>query len=192
MGWKVCGEAGDGFEAIEKSQTLRPDLIIMGLRLPGINGIEATREILRIQPWVRVLVYAVDDSEEMVREALAAGVRRYVLKSDAENEVLKAIEALASRKTYFSSSLSGALLRIQRDIRQHRQGSLPIAKRLTLREREVLHLLADGKRNREVAGRLGISIRTVETHRARIMKKLGVRTIGELVRFALRKRMVEP
>ncbi len=189
--WRVCGEASDGFEAIEKSEKLRPDLVIMGLRLPGLNGIEATREIRRIQPWVRVLAYAVDDSVESVRDALSAGVGGYVLKSDAESELLKAIEALALKKTFFSASVSETLSRIQRDLRRHRQESLSVVRRLTLREREVLRLLAEGKRNREVAGRLGISIRTVETHRARIMKKLGVKTIGELVRYAVRRRMVE-
>lgn len=140
----------------------------------------------------QVLADALDDSVERVRAALSAGVGGYVPKSNLEIELLKASEALASKKTFFPASESETLSRIQRDLRRHRQGSLSVVRRLALREREVLRLLAEGKRNREVAGWLGICIRTVETHRAGIMDRLEVKTIGDLIRYAVRRRRGEP
>lgn len=188
----VVGEAFTGLEAVEFARTLKPDLIIMDIAMPDLNGLEAARQILKERPTVEVLVLTMHDSEELVREVLDAGARGYMLKSDAGRDLLTAVDSLRRHKPYFTSKVSDIVLdrflgRGQRkDEPEDAQRS-----RLTSRERQIVQLLVEGKSNKEVAGVLGIAPKTVETHRGRIMAKLNLKSFSELVRWAIRNRITE-
>jgi len=187
-GVQVCGEAADGREALDKARQLKPDIVILDIGMPELNGLEATRQILSELPRTEVLILTLHESEQLVREVLAAGARGYVLKSDAGRDLLVAVNALRRHKPFFTSRVSEIVLR---DVRRPPGGPEP-APSLTPRERQILILLAGGKCGREVAAALGIRLKTVETHRANLMRKLGLHSIGELVRYAIRNRLIEP
>ena len=187
-GVQVCGEAADGREALEKARQLKPDIVILDIGMPELNGLEATRQILSELPRTEVLILTLHESEQLVREVLAAGARGYVLKSDAGRDILVAVNALRRHKPFFTSRVSEIVLR---DVRRPPGGPEP-APSLTPRERQILVLVAGGKCNREVAAALGIRRKTVETHRTNFMRKLGLHSIGELVRHAIRNRLIEP
>ncbi len=191
-GWQICGEASNGREAIGKTRELKPDVAIVDISMPELNGLEATRRIVKVAPRVQVLILTMHDSPEIIERVLASGARGYVLKSDAERDVVAAVEALCERKPFFSSSLSEMMLEsfLNKPRSQVKRETARI--RLTQREREIVQLLAEGKSNKEVAAALEISVRTSETHRARIMRKLGCKSFSHLVRFAVRNRIVEP
>jgi DNA-binding NarL/FixJ family response regulator len=187
-GWQVCEEAVEGREAVEKAVRLRPDVVILDIGMPLMNGLEAARQIRKAAPESEVLILTMHESEQVIREVLAAGARGYVLKSDAGRNLVNAVEALSRHKPYFTSSVADFVLQGFLDGR----GEPREASSLTQREREVVQLLAEGKGNKDVASTLGISVRTAETHRTNIMRKLGCHSFSDLVRYAIRNNIIAP
>ncbi len=187
--FEVCGEASDGRAAVAEALRLKPDVVVLDISMPVLNGLEATRQILKALPRTEVLVLTVHDSERMVHEALQAGARGYVLKSDASEHLLAALDSVSAHKPYFTSSVSELVLAgyLHRD---HRPADNEPRTQLTQREREVLQLLAEGWSNKEVAAELKIGPKTVETHRANIMRKLGLHSVADLVRYAIKNGIV--
>jgi len=186
--WKICGEACNGRQAIRMAREINPDLIILDISMPDLNGLEATVEIAKCCPNTRILMLTMHYSEEFVERSLKAGARGYLLKSDAEQDLLEAVESLLQDKTFLTSPASELLLERFLNKGQEHSGSLSV---LTAREREVLQLIAEGSTNKEIAERLCVSSRTVETHRAHIMTKLKVDSVPDLVRYAIRNKIVE-
>lgn len=187
-GWVVCGEAATGREVIQKARELRPDLIVLDISMPELNGIEAARQVMKSLPRVEVLILTMHESEQMAAQLLAAGVRGYVLKSDAGSELVAAVEALARHEPHFTPRIAQWVLE------GYLQGQ-PAAKAvrsLTKREAEVAQLLAEGKANKEVAVALGVSVKTAETHRANIMRKLNLHSLADLVHYAIRNQIIQP
>ena len=191
-GWEVCGEAADGRAAVELAQKLAPDIVVMDIGMPQLNGFEATRQILERTRGIEVLVLSVHESEQLVREVIGAGARGYVLKSDAGRDLVAAVEALLRREPFFSPSVALSVRAAALKVAGAKRPSLRPAGGLTRREREVLQLLAEGRANKAVGKLLGISVKTAETHRARIMRKLGMKSLAELVRYAIRNGFIEP
>jgi DNA-binding NarL/FixJ family response regulator len=191
-GWKVVGEAANGRDAVERIKDLKPDVVVMDLTMPQLNGLEATRQILRDAPRTAVMILSVNESEDIVHEVLSAGARGFMLKSDAGKDLLVAVEGLQQGRPFFSARVADYVLQHY----QRRPGAgEPVAtpsSTLTAREREVLQLLVEGQSNKEVASSLGIGVKTAEAHRANLMKKLGVHSMSELVRYAIRNKIVEP
>jgi DNA-binding NarL/FixJ family response regulator len=187
--FEVCGEAGDGRAAVSEAIRLKPDVVVLDVSMPVLNGLEATRQILKALPRTEVLVLTVHDSENIVREALQAGARGFVLKNEASQHLLAALRTVSTHKPWFTASVSELVLAgyLRRDLR--RTGTEPRTQ-LTQREREVLQLLAEGRSNKEVAAELQIGLKTVETHRANIMNKLGLHSVADLVRYAIRNGIV--
>jgi len=187
--WQVCGEAGDGREAVEKAQQLQPDVVILDIGMPSLNGLEATRQMLKANPKARILVLTLHDSDQMVRDVLNAGARGFLLKSDAASELVAAVEALGRDKTYFTSKVSPMVL--EPHLRGPSGPPLTLSRsRLTPREREIVQLLAEGKSTKEVAVTLGLSVKTAETHRSNIMRKLQLHSVSDLVLYAVRNNIV--
>ena len=187
-GWEVCGEAADGREALEKVAELKPDILILDLNMPDLNGLEVTRRVRKMYPRVEILVLTVEDSEQVMRQLLEAGARGYMLKSDAGKELLAAVDAVRSHRLFLSSQVS-RMLRGSSVLAA--KGDLPPKEPLSPRERQILQLLAEGKSTKEIATALDITIKTAETHRSNIMRKLDLHHVTELVRYAIRNRMVQ-
>ncbi len=184
-GWSVVAEATDGKDAVAKAIATKPNVAILDYRLPLIDGIEATRQIRRHVPKVEVLIFTMHDDEELLRELLVAGARGYVLKSDAGQHLISAVQSLAEHKPFFTDRTSQVLL----DTFLSKAGQVkPI---LTDREQVVVQLVAEGHTNKEIAAVLGISIKTVETHRASIMHKLDLGSTAALVRYAIRNNLIQ-
>jgi DNA-binding NarL/FixJ family response regulator len=190
--WEIVGESITGRQAVEDSRSLRPNLIIMDIGMPELNGLDATRLILKEFPNIEILILTMHDSEQMIREVLDAGARGYMLKSDAGKDLVAAVESLRNRKPYFTSRVSEMVLTGYLKGPSRTADEPATHNKLTVREREIVQLLAEGKSNKEVATMLNISVKTAETHRSRIMAKLQLRSIGELVRYAVRNKIVEP
>ena len=190
-GWEVCGEAVTGREAVAMARELVPNVAILDLTMPELNGLEATRQIKSAVPSTEVLIFTMHESERLMRDVLAAGARGYLLKSDAARHVVLAVETLAAHKPFFTSKVSETLLESFLRTAKDAQ-SESVADPLTAREREIVQLLAEGNSNKRIASRLNISINTVETHRASIMRKLGVNSIAEIVRYAVRNGLAMP
>jgi DNA-binding NarL/FixJ family response regulator len=190
--WKVCGEARTGREAVQKAKQLNPHVVVMDIGMPELNGLEATRQILKAAPKTEVLILTIHESDQVVREVLDAGARGYVLKSDAARELVAAVECLGEHKPFFSHRASELILRcvLERPSESPTHETTPIL--LTPREREVFQLLSEGKSNKEVAVSLSISSKTVEVHRANVMRKLGLHSITDLVHYAIRNKIVQP
>jgi DNA-binding NarL/FixJ family response regulator len=188
-GWEVCGEASDGRDAVEKAALLKPDLAILDVGMPNLNGLDATRQILRSDPHVMVLVLTIDESDQLIRAALEAGARGFLLKSDAAHDLVGAVEALQQHRTFFTSKVRELA---RNDFSRGSEATARglIRDRLTLREREVVQLLAEGKTTKEAAARLGMSTKTAETHRSNIMRKLNLHSVSQLVLYALRNHLV--
>ncbi|HXS98468.1 MAG TPA: response regulator transcription factor [Candidatus Limnocylindrales bacterium] len=186
---EIVGEAADGREAVQLAATSRPDIAILDVTMPELNGFDATRQMLQENPNIKVLVLSMHESEQIVREVLASGARGYILKSDAGRDLLSAVDSLASGKPFFTSKVSELLLNVylKRGAAPQESGDPPSV--LTAREREILQLLAQGKSNKEVATALYISVRTVETHRSNMMSKLNLHSMAELVRYALKNQI---
>ncbi len=184
-GWTVVAEAANGKDAIAQAITTTPDVAILDYRLPLIDGIEATRQIRRRVPSVEVLIFTMHDDEVLLRELLAAGARGYVLKSDAGQHLISAVQSLAVHKSFFTGRASELLL----DTFLSRVKG--IDRPLTDREQGIVKLIAEGHTNKEIAAVLGISIKTVETHRASLMRKLDLGSMAALVRYAVRNKMIE-
>ena len=188
-GWEVCAEAATGREAVAMAEQHRPDIVVMDISMPELNGLEATRQIRKMLPRTEVIILSLHFSDQLVREVVDAGVHGYVLKSDADEDLLKAVEALSNRRSFFTS---GAAELILDGTRQKGSSTTLLRNRLTARERQIVQLLAEGKSSKEVAVSLFISVKTAETHRANIMRKLEVHSVSELVRYAVKNHMIEP
>jgi len=184
--WQVVAEAGDGKEAVQKALETKPDVAIIDYSLPLINGAEATRQIRSVLPRTEVLIFTMHDNETLIGELLKAGARGYLVKTDAQRHLIGAIEALAAHKPFFTGKVSEALLD------SFLLGPARDRSALTHRERGVVQLVAEGYTNKQIAGLLDISLKTVETHRAAIMRKLNLTSPAALVRYAIRNQIVEP
>jgi len=188
-GWTVVGEAMNGREAVEKTNRLKPDVAILDISMPGLDGLQATRRIRETVPTTEVVVLTMHESDQMVRRVLDAGALGYVLKSDLATQLVKAVKDVSAGKQFLAPRVSDIVLKgflktgNQVDTTGHSQV------RPTPREVEVIRLLAEGKANKEIAVELGISIRTVETHRAKIMLKLGLHSLTELIHYAIRHKI---
>jgi DNA-binding NarL/FixJ family response regulator len=188
-GWRVCAEAANGREAVELAITHRPHVAVLDLTMPELNGLDATRRIRQALPDTEVLIFTMHESEELVRTVLAAGARGYLLKSDAARQLVPAVETLAQHKPFFAGRISEVLLK---GFLKAERNAEPAQERLTSREREVVQLLAEGNSNKEIARALDLSVKTVETHRAAIMRKLGLHSLADLVRYAIRNSIIAP
>jgi DNA-binding NarL/FixJ family response regulator len=188
-GWEICGEAVTGRDAVDLAREMRPDIAIVDLMMPDLNGLETTRQIRKVSDRTEVLIFTMHQNESLVHDVLEAGARGYLLKSDAERQIVTAVETLLRRQPYFSAQVSETVL--EGFLRSSRRPA-DAAARLTPREREIIQLLAEGHRNKPIAQKLGISIKTVETHRTALMRKIGVKSIVELVRYAVRNHLTEP
>jgi DNA-binding NarL/FixJ family response regulator len=188
-GWEVCAEAVDGREAVDKARALRPDLVLLDVGMPNLNGLDAARQILSHSPNTRVLILTMHESEQIVREVLEVGARGILLKSDAARDLVAAVEALQRRTTFFTSQVAEMVL--SGFLNGSRNPERPFKERLTAREREVVQLLAEGKSSKEVAVTLNLSVKTAETHRTNIMRKLDLHSVASLVRYAVRNHIVQ-
>jgi DNA-binding NarL/FixJ family response regulator len=184
-GWKVVATAADGREAIEKAVETRPDVAVIDYSLPLINGLEVTRQIRAGSPRTEVLAFTMHDNESLIMDLLQAGARGYLLKSDANRHLIAAVEALSIHQPYLTSKVSEALLRSYKS-----RGGQDV-RVLTNRERQVVQLIAEGHSNKAVARLLNISLKTVETHRSTVMRKLNLQASAALVRYAVRNKLVE-
>jgi DNA-binding NarL/FixJ family response regulator len=185
-GWTVVAEAADGKDAIDKAIATQPDVAILDDTLPRINGIEATRQIRLRAPNVEVLILTEHDNEIIMRDAFSAGARGYLLKTEAEQELVAAIETLALHRPYLTGQAMEALLAV------FLTDARPTKQLLTARERSVVQLVAEGHSNKRIAEVLSVSVKTVETHRAAIMRKLELTSAAALVRYAVRHKLIEP
>jgi DNA-binding NarL/FixJ family response regulator len=185
VGWEVVGEAADGKEAVATCLETKPDIAIIDYSLPLLNGIEASRQILAALPKTEILVFTMHDNERVLTDLLAVGARGYLLKSDSQRYLVRAIETLAMHKPFFTAKASEALLAASQ------RNPQPGRSTLTTRERSVVQLIAEGNTNKQVANILAISVKTVETHRGSIMRKLSLPSSAALVRYAVRNNLVE-
>jgi DNA-binding NarL/FixJ family response regulator len=185
--WKICGEAATGREAAEKAKTLRPDLVLMDLSMPEIDGLEAIHKILDARPSAKILVLTMNDSGEMASKVLAAGARGLVLKSDAARDLVRAVQSVERDQPF----LSPAVTRLIIGHLAKTSAPEPSAGNVTPRELEVLKLLALGRSNKEVAAALDISVKTVDAHRSNIMRKLLLGTYSDLIQFAIRHQIID-
>jgi DNA-binding NarL/FixJ family response regulator len=190
-GWEVVGEAATGREAVQIARELQPDVAVLDVTMPEMTGLEATQAIRKESPRTQILILTMHDSEQVAQAVLDAGARGYLLKTDAARELVAAVEALCQHKPYFTARVTEMVL----------QGFLrpapgpaaePALTLFTSRERQVLQLLVEGQRNREIAATLGTSVKTVESHRANVLHKLGMNSVSQLVRWAVRNKIIEP
>src|SRR5271156_3845292 len=188
---EVVGEAADGRNAVTMAKDLVPDVVVMDLSMPSLNGLEATRQILKMRPQTKVLILTMHESDSVIREVLDAGARGYILKTDAGRDLVTAVDSLRRNKTFFTSRVSQMILDgfLKGDPRP--KDSESGAVRLTPRQREIVQLLAEGKSSKEVAVALDLSVKTAETHRANIMRKLDCHSVSEVVRYAIRNKIIE-
>jgi DNA-binding NarL/FixJ family response regulator len=187
-GWEVVGEASDGRDAIEKAAKLKPDIAVLDIGMPLLNGVEATRRIRVSSPATEILILTMHESDDLVQQVVSAGARGYILKDEADRVLIAAVDAARQHKPYFSTRISSSLT----EELTPADGTKVSRPRLTPREREILQLLAEGKANKEVASLLGISVNTAEAHRANIMLKLNVHSLAELVHYAIRNQIIKP
>ena len=191
-GWEVVAEAVDGREAVEKASKLKPDVVVIDIAMPSLNGLEAVRQIIKSVPNTKVLVLTMYDSDPLIQQVLQAGARGYLLKSDAGRDLVSAIDALRRNKTFFTPKVSQMVLEgyLDKSPKEKEPEGEPESLRLTSRQREIVQLLAEGKSSKEVAAVLGLSVKTAETHRANIMRKLDCHSVTELVRYAIRNHII--
>lgn len=187
-GWEVCGEAVDGRKAVALAETLKPDVVVMDIGMPELNGLDAARQIKRALPKTEVLIFTAEESEQLIHDVFAAGARSYILKSDVGGHLVAALRALGQHKHYFTSRISEVVFA------RYLDGASGAGKDktegLTPREREIVQLVGEGKSNKEAGALLGISIKTVETHRAATMRKLRLDSFADLVRYAIRNKII--
>jgi len=186
-GWEVVAEASNGREAVEQVKIHAPDVTILDLSMPELNGLDATRQILASHPRARVLILTAHESEQLIREVLGAGAQGYVLKSDAGRTLVNAVEALLDGGTYFTSKVARIVLEGFLN-NPNNSGTIPT---LSVREREIVQLLAEGSSNKEIARKLEISVKTAETHRSNIMRKMQFDSLSDLVRYAVRNKIID-
>jgi DNA-binding NarL/FixJ family response regulator len=191
-GWKVVGEATNGREAVEKAKQLNPDVSILDISMPSLDGLEAARQIVASGSPTKVLILTMHHSDPLIQQMLKAGVRGYVLKTDAASELVQAVEALHRNKTFFTSKVPQSFLDGRdKPANPAKNNGQDHTLRLTPRQREIVQLLAEGKNSREIAAALGTTFKTVETHRANIMRRLECHSVTELVRYAIRNDLIQ-
>jgi len=183
--WQVCAEAADGRDAVEKAAKHKPQIAILDIGMPLLNGVEAARQIRKASPSTEILILTMHESDDLVQQVVGAGARGYILKDEADRVLLDAVQALSQHKPFFSTRVSEAAVTIDPDSAKSSRS------RLTPREREILQLLAEGKSNKEVANLLNISVNTAEAHRANIMLKLDFHSLAELVMYAIRNNIIQ-
>ena len=191
-GWEICGEASTGREAVAQAIELRPDIVILDISMPDLNGVDAARRIRMASKKTEILILSMHYSDQLIREIVDSGVRGYILKSDSDHELLIAVETLARHKPFFTSKATEV-------IKSEFNTDEPLTKilkwlrnRVTSREREIIQLIAEGNRGKEIASSLGISFKTVDSHRSNAMRKLELHNIAELVRYAVRNEIIDP
>ncbi len=189
--WEVCGEASDGRETVEKAKQLKPDIVILDIGMPNLNGLAATRQLVQ-QGNYKIVVLTIDDSDQAIREALDAGARGFVLKSDAARDLVSAVEALQHNRLFFTPRVNNMVLagflETGHNGSSRRPPKVPTP---TAREREVIQLVAEGKSSKEVAAMLNLSTKTAETHRSNIMRKLGLHSVQDLVLYAIKNHIIQ-
>jgi len=190
-GWQVTAEASDGREAVEKAKELKPDITVLDIGMPALNGLEAARQMIKNDARAKILILTMHESDPLIREVLDAGARGYVLKSDAGRDLVTAVNAVRSNKTFFTAKVAQIVLDGYLDKKPKKQEPDAAHSRLTPRQREIVQLLAEGKSSKEVAVALGLSVKTAETHRANIMRRLDCHSVSELVRYAVRNNIIE-
>jgi len=190
-GWKVVGEAANGREAVEKAIELKPDVAILDISMPDLDGVQVTRQIREAVPDTKVLVLTMHESDQMVQRALDAGARGYVLKSDLPEALPKAVKAVLEDKRFLTPKVSEIVLEGFLKARSQQQQRDRAGPRTTPREIEIIRLLAAGKTNKEIAALLGIAVRTVDTHRSKIMLKLGLHSLAELIHYAIGQEIID-
>lgn len=186
---EICGEAVTGREAVKLVEKHEPDIIIIDISMPELNGLDAVRQIVKVAPDTEILVLTMHDSEELIRDVLQAGARGYLLKSEVTQHLLDAVDKLRVHKPFLSAEVNDVVLSGflgEKKLKGESDGQL------TPREREIVQLLAEGNSNKEVANMLHISVKTAETHRTNVMRKLDLHSISDLVRYAVRNHMIEP
>jgi DNA-binding NarL/FixJ family response regulator len=188
-GWEVVAETANGRDAVSSAVRLKPDVALLDIAMPGLNGLDATRQILTDAPNTRVLILTMHDTEQVVRDVLAAGARGFLLKSDAGRDLVSAVEALQSRRTFFTTKVAQLVLDgyLHPNTSPSDQAARGV---LTPREREVIQLLAEGKTTKEVATTLNLSVKTAETHRTNLMRKLDLHSVVDLTLYAVRNGIV--
>lgn len=184
-GWEICAEVANGRQAVERAGALKPDVAILDISMPQLNGVEAARQIRKISPGTETLILSMHRSEKLVREALEAGAHGYLAKDDADDHLLAAVDALRRHHSYFTSKIAAAAARAQAASDGTSRRSA-----LTARQREIVQLLAEGKSNKEVASILNISVKTAETHRANIMMRLDLHSFADLMHYAIRNEII--
>jgi DNA-binding NarL/FixJ family response regulator len=191
-GWEVCGEAKDGRQAVEMARQLKPDVVILDIGMPILNGLAATRQLAQQNPQQKTIVLTITDSDQVIREALDAGARGFVLKSDAARDLVSAVEAVRDNRMFFTSRVNDMVLAgfLDKGINTSRHEA-PRLPKLTPREFEVIQLLAEGKSSKEVACLLNLSTKTAETHRSNIMRKLDIHSIRDLVVYAVKNDIIQ-
>jgi DNA-binding NarL/FixJ family response regulator len=188
-GWEVCAEVSNGQQAVDTAADLKPDLVILDIAMPELNGLQAAKQILGSRPETKILVLTMHDSENVIREVVEAGALGYVLKSDAGRDLVTAIGALQRNKTFFSPRVADLVL--ETAAKNKNRSEMAAKDVLTAREREVVQLLAEGRNTREVADVLNLSVKTAETHRSNVMRKLDLHSVSELVLYAVRNNLVK-
>ena len=189
-GWEVCGVAKTGREAVEQAKELHPDIAVLDMSMPDLTGLEAARKIKRASPSSEVIIFTATESKELIRNVFESGAKSYILKTDVGSHLVDAVKSVSQHKPFFTSKVAEVLFAKFLDPSPD-QPAAKSAEPLSPRERDVVRLLAEGKSNKEVANLLGLSVRTAETHRAHVMHKLGLSSLAELVRYAVRNKLVE-
>ena len=190
--WEVCGEAANGQEAVDQARRLRPDVVVLDLSMPQVSGLVATREIRKALPQTEVLIFTMHDSEQLIREVLAAGARGYLLKTDAGTVLLAAVESVSRHQPFFTSKVGSLVLRGFLTPEPGAAAGEAARGTLTKREEQVLDLVTEGLSSKEIAKTLGLSVKTVETHRSNLMRKLNLHSVAAVVRYGLSRGAIGP
>jgi DNA-binding NarL/FixJ family response regulator len=185
--FQVCAEAANGRDAVRKAKEVTPDVAVIDINMPELNGMEAIRRIRKVSPRTQIVILTMFESERLLREAVGCDVKAYILKSDAARDLITAINAVALSRPFFSPAISSILLDHYAKTPRGEPGE-----QLTGREREILQMLAEGNSNKDIATALSISVKTAETHRGNILRKLGLHSLTELIRYAIRNQIIEP
>ncbi len=190
-GWDVCAEAKTGREAVDLAEQFKPEVVVMDISMPDLNGLEAARRIRKVLPKTEIVILTLHFSDRLVEEIVSSGARAYVMKSDADRDLVTAVEALGNHRRFFTAQAANILFDGFRKANGRAEPQVPLRGRLTSRERQILQLIAEGKSSKEVAAALNLSVKTAETHRANIMRKLDMHSISELVRYAVKNQIIE-
>jgi DNA-binding NarL/FixJ family response regulator len=190
-GWEVCGEAHTGREAVAMARELKPDIAVLDISMPELNGVDAAKRIRKESPNTEILILSMHYTDQLIRDILEAGIRGYIVKTDSDRDLMIAVETLANHKPFLTPRATEVMLTSFKEGKMRPELPTALRDRLTSREREIVQLLAEGKSSKEVATSLSISVKTAETHRANIMRKLQLHTVSELVRYAVRNQIVE-